>query len=475
MSIAATQDTEASEFAVAVDNLRAGLRGEALTEHDDGYDVARAVWNAMIDRRPRLIVRCKGTADVIDAVNFARDQNLPIAIRGGAHNVAGHAVCDDGVMIDLSLMRSVRVDPSARRARVEGGCTWGDVDRETQAFGLATPGGLISDTGVAGLTLAGGIGWLRSRYGLSIDNLVSLDVVTADGRLVTANAQENTDLFWALRGGGGNFGVVVSFEFALHPVGPIVMFAAPIYPLSAGAAPIRFWRDFLQDKNTDIGSLVEFSTVPESEDFPEQYWGQRCYTIAAVYAGDADQGETLMQPLREQGELITDFSGQMSYCEVQTLFDTIIPFGQHRCYWKCHYLDDLPDEMIDQALANAAEAPSDNTLSSIWNFGGATAAVPAEETALGDRSMGWMYSIDSIWNEPEEDEANIAWTRSVWDKAKKFSHEGRLYLNFAGHGEDGESLVKDAYGKTYERLAQVKAKYDAANLFRFNQNIKPRG
>jgi FAD/FMN-containing dehydrogenase len=474
MSVMATDEGNATEFAAAVENLQSSLRGETLTQQDDGYDAARAVWNAMIDRRPRLIVRCKGTADVIDAVNFARDQNLPIAIRGGAHNVAGHAVCDGGVMIDLSLMRSVWVDPSARRARVEGGCTWGDVDRETQAFGLATPGGLISDTGVAGLTLAGGIGWLRSRYGLCVDNLVSLDLVTAEGRLVTANAQENPDLFWALRGGGGNFGVVVSFEFALHSVGPIVMFAAPIYPLSVGAGPIRFWRDFLKDKNDDIGSLVEFSTIPESEDFPEHYWGQRCYTIAAVYAGDADQGEKVMQPLREQGELVTDFSGQMSYCDVQTLFDTIIPFGQHRCYWKCHYLEDLPDEMIDQAIANAAEAPSNNTLSSLWNFGGATAAVPAEETALGDRSMGWMYSIDSIWNKAEEDEANITWTRSVWEKARKFSHDGRVYLNFAGHGEDGEALVKDAYGKNYARLAEIKAKYDPGNLFRFNQNIMPK-
>jgi FAD/FMN-containing dehydrogenase len=473
MSHAAVHEPDAAEFATAIDSLRSGLRGEALTENDEGYDPARAVWNAMIDRRPRLIVRCKGVADVVDAVSFARDHNLPVSIRGGAHNVAGHAVCDGGVMIDLSSMRSVWVDPQARRARVEGGCTWGDVDRETQAFGLATPGGLISDTGVAGLTLAGGIGWLRSRYGLCIDNMASADVVTADGRLVTASANENPDLFWALRGGGGNFGVVVSFEFALHPVGPTVMFAAPIYPLSTGSGPIRFWRDFLADKNDSVGSLVEFSTVPESDDFPEEFWGQRVYTIAAVYAGDADEGERLLQPLREQGELVTDFSGQMSYCEVQKLFDEIIPFGQHRCYWKCHYLADLPDSMIDQALENAAEAPSDNTLSSLWNFGGATAAVPAEATALGDRSIGWMYSIDSIWNEADQDEANITWTRKVWELTRKYSQEGRLYLNFAGHGEDGVALVKDAYGKNYARLAAIKAKYDPSNLFRFNQNICP--
>jgi len=328
MCSAAVPETNANDFAAAVDTLRARLRGEALTELDDDYDFARAVWNAMIDRRPRLIVRCKGAADVMDAVEFARNHSLPVSIRGGAHNVAGHAVCDGGVMIDLSLMRSVWVDPDARRARVEGGCTWGDVDRETQAFGLATPGGLISDTGVAGLTLAGGIGWLRSRYGLCIDNIVSADVVTADGNLVTASADENPDLFWALRGGGGNFGVVVSFEFALHPMGPTVMFAAPIYPLSADSGPIRFWRDFLADKHDDVGSIVEFSTIPEDPDFPEEYWGQRCYTIAALYAGDANEGERLLQPLREQGELVADFSDQMEYCDVQSLFDTVIPFGQ---------------------------------------------------------------------------------------------------------------------------------------------------
>jgi len=456
-----------------LDVLRSGLRGEALTPEDEGYDAARAVWNAMIDRRPRLIVRCKGVGDVMDAIGFARDHHLPMSIRGGAHNVAGHAVCDGGVMIDLSPMRSVLVNPGARRAWVEGGCTWGDLDRETQVFGLATPGGLISETGVAGLTLGGGIGWLRSRYGLCIDNLVSVDVVTSDGRLLTASADENPDLFWALRGGGGNFGVVVNFEFALHPVGPTVMFAAPIYPLSAGAGPLHFWRDFLADKHGDVAALAEFSTVPESDDFPQKFWGQRVYTLAAVYAGDAAVGERLLQPLREQGEMVADFSGQMSYCAVQKLFDTIIPFGQHRCYWKCHYLTDLPDAMIDLALARAAQAPSSKTLSSLWNFGGATAAVPAGATALGDRSMGWMYSIDSIWNDAAEDETNITWTRRVWEATRRYSQQGRLYLNFAGLGEEGEALVKDAYGKNYSRLAAIKAKYDPENMFRFNQNILP--
>ena len=457
----------------AIEALRGSLSGDALTAASAGYNSARAVWNAMIERRPLLIVQCKGVADVIEAVTFARKMGLPISIRGGGHNVAGHAVCDDGVMIDLSHMRSVHVDPKARRVRVEGGATWADLDRETQAFGLATPGGLISETGVAGLTLAGGIGWLRSRYGLCIDNLLSAEVVTADTRLLKASARENPDLFWALRGGGGNFGVVTSFEFALHPVGPTVMFAAPIYPLSAGPGPIRFWREFLADKHGDIGSIVEFSTVPATADFPEQHWGKRVYTIASVYAGDADEGERVLQPLRELGSMIADFSGQMDYCDVQKLFDAIIPFGRHRCYWKCHYLADLPDALIDDCLTNAAAAPSDNTLSSLWNFGGATAAVPADATALGDRSMPWMYSLDGIWTDPTDDEANLSWVRQAWERARTYSQEGRVYLNFAGHGEDGEALVRQSYGRNYGRLARIKARYDPGNVFRFNQNIPP--
>jgi FAD/FMN-containing dehydrogenase len=457
----------------AVDALNGTLRGRTLTPADTGYDDARAVWNAMIDRRPAVIAQTKGVADVIAAINFARAHGLPVSIRGGGHNVAGHAVCDGGLMVDLSLMRAVHVDPQSRRARVEGGCTWADLDRESQVFSLATPGGLISDTGIGGLTLAGGIGWLRSRYGLCIDNVISADVVTANGRLITASADQNEDLYWALRGGGGNFGVVVSFEFALHPVGPTVMFAAPIYPISAGPEPIRFWRDFLADKHGDVGSLLEFSTIPESEDFPEKYWGQRCYTMAALYAGDADEGERLLQPLRELGEMAADFSGQIPYCEVQQLFDTLFPAGDFRSYWKCHYTAEMPDDLIDAALRNAVEAPSNNTLSSLWNFGGATAAVPADATALGDRSFGWMYSIDSVWPDPADDEANISWTRKAWEETRKYSLEGRLYLNFAGHGEDGEALVKDAYGKNYARLAKIKAKYDPGNMFRFNQNIRP--
>ncbi len=461
------------DLGAAVGSLRPSLAGEVLVAGEAGYDGARAVWNAMIDRRPAVIVRCKGAADVIAAVRFAGERDLAISIRGGAHNVAGHAVCDAGVMIDLSAMRGVRVDPERRRAWVEGGATWGDVDRATQAFGLATPGGLISDTGVAGLTLSGGIGWLRSRHGLCIDNLAAADVVTADGRLVRASAEENADLLWALKGGGGNFGVVTTFEFKLHPVGPEIMFCAPIYPIEAGSGPIRFWRDFLADKNDDVGSLVEFSTVARDPAYPESAWGKRVYTMAAVYAGDAAVGERILQPLRELAEPVVDLSGRMNYCDLQKLFDTQTPFGQRRCYWKSHYLSGLSDAIIDTIVELSAAPPSPNTLSSIWNFGGAMARVAADATAFGDRSMPYMLSIDSVWSEAADDQTNIAWTRDFWKRMQPHSHGGRMYLNFPGLGEEGERLLRDSFGVNYARLQAIKRKYDPANVFRFNPNIRP--
>jgi FAD/FMN-containing dehydrogenase len=453
--------------------LKTAIMGKVLSPSDDEYARARMVWNAMIDKKPAVIVQCKSSSDVAEAVNYARQSGLPISVRGGGHNVAGHAVCDDGVMIDLSLMRHVQVNAPAKLAWVDGGATWRDVDSETQKYGLATPGGLISDTGVGGLTLSGGIGWLRSRYGLCIDNMVSAQVVTADGNIVNASKSENADLFWAIRGGGGNFGVVTGFEFKLHELGPKVMFCAPIYPIEAGPEPIKFWRNFMASKNHEVGSLVEFSTVAEGPDFPKEYWGKKVYTMAAVYAGDADEGEKILQPLRELGEMAADFSGQMDYCDVQQLFDTLMPAGEYRCYWKSHYLNGLSDEALDTILKNFQKTPSPNTLSSIWNFGGATADVAADATAFGDRSMPYMFSMDSVWVEPSDDEKNINWTRNFWALMKDYSQDGRMYLNFPGQGEEGAKLLEDTFGENYSRLRAIKKKYDPDNLFRFNQNIQP--
>lgn len=454
--------------------LAAACRGEVLLPGTPAYDRARAVWNAMISRHPIAIVRCASSEDVPAAIRVAGAHGLPVSIKAGGHNVAGHAVGEDSVMLDLSRLRGVTVDPVARTAWVEGGATWWDVDAATQAHGLATPGGLISETGVAGLTLSGGIGWLRSRHGLSIDNLLAAEVATADGSVRRASPTENPDLLWALRGGGGNFGVVLRFLFALHPVGPIVAFAAPVYPLAADPGPIRAWRDFLVDRSGDVGSILEFSTVPESDDFPHEHWGTRCYTMAALHAGDADEGERVLAPLRELAPPIADFSGKMPYVEVQKLFDAVYPAGKYRCYWKSHLVAALTDELIDQVIADAAANPSDRSVSSLWNFGGATAAVPADATAFGDRSFGWMYSIDSAWEDPAEDERMMGWTRAAWARSRRFAHEGRPYLNFPGLDADGDELTRAAFGApSFARLAAIKARYDPLNMFRFNQNIPP--
>jgi FAD/FMN-containing dehydrogenase len=377
-------------------------------------------------------------------------------------------------MLDLSGMRAVDVDPAARIASAGGGATWRDVDGATQVHGLATPGGLISDTGVGGLTLSGGIGWLRSAYGLAIDNLIGAEVVTADGSIVHATADgPNADLLWALRGGGGNFGVVTRFELSLHPVGPTIYFCGPVFALDDGPGPIRFWRDFLADKHDRVGSLVEFSTIPDSDDYPREQWGRRVYTVAAMFAGDAAAGESLLAPLREQGSLVTDYSGHMPYTDAQQLFDTVAPFGQYRCYWKSRFLATLDDATIDAMVAHNAAPPSPNSLSSIWNLGGATARVAADATAFGDRSMAWMASFDSIWSDAADDDANIAWTRAGWDTLEPWAVGNRIYLNFPGHGEDG-SLTEQAFGAAnHRRLREIKRRHDPSNVFRFNANIEP--
>jgi FAD/FMN-containing dehydrogenase len=453
--------------------LRKKLRGELLEPGNFAYDAARVVWNGMIDRRPALIVRCRNAGDVAASVNYARDQGLIISVRSGGHNVAGYAVCDGGLMIDLSLMNAVRVEPSLDRVIVEGGALWADVDAATTSFGRATPGGLISATGVAGLTLSGGIGWLRGTRGLSCDNLLAANVVSASGQLIRASETENPDLLWALKGGGGNFGVVVNFEFRLHPIAPETMFCAPVYAEEQANEILPKWRDYMATASDEVTGLAEFSTIPNDPVYPENTWGRRVVALATVYDGPADQGERITRPLREFGEPLLDFSGRMPYRELQTLYDGLFPKGRDRCYWKSTYLKSLDASTIAEVTKQLATRPSEMTYASIWKFGGAVQRVASDATAFGDRSMPFMLSLDAIWSNAADDSANIGWARDCWQGMQRFS-TGRMYLNFPGLGE-GENLVRDAFGsKIYGRLQVIKRKYDPNNIFNMNQNILPR-
>ncbi len=465
-------DTVRRPTMAEVEAFRAQLHGEVLDPSSPSYDATRVVWNAMIDRRPALIARCRNAADVALSVNFGRQHALTIAVRSGGHNVAGYAVCDGGLMIDMSPMNGVRLQPELDRAIVEGGAIWGDVDAATTPFGRATPGGLISATGVAGLTLSGGIGWLRGTHGLSCDNLMAADVVTADGRLIHASEADNPDLLWAVRGGGGNFGVVVSFEFRLHPIEPELMFCEPAYPEERANEVIPLWRDFMKTAPDRLSGLAEFSTIPQDPSIPAHAWGRRVVALAHVYDGPAEEGERVVAPLRRFGEPLVDFSGRMPYRTIQSLYDALFPKGRDRCYWKSTYLKGLDDKIIAEITSRLAKRPSEMTFASIWKFGGAVQRVATDATAFGDRSMPFMLSLDAIWSSPADDDANIGWVRGFWQDMQRYS-TGRLYLNFPGHGE-GANLVRDAFGaKAYERLAKIKSKYDPDNLFRMNQNILP--
>jgi FAD/FMN-containing dehydrogenase len=457
----------------AVDALRATFRGPLLQPGDADYEETRQVWNGLIDRRPALIARCTGAADVIDAVNFARDYNLLVSVRGGGHNVAGAAVCDGGIMIDLSLMRGVRVDTEARTARAQGGVTWGDLDRETQVFGLATPGGVVSTTGIAGLTLGGGLGWLRSKHGLSCDNVASVDIVTADGQLRVASAEENPDLFWAIRGGGGNFGIVTSFEYNLHPVGPTVMMCVTMYPLADARRVLRGWRDFTESASDAISTNAYFWGIPDIEGFPPESRGQPTMIVAAMYAGPADEGERALQPLRELATPLVDLSGQMPYRTAQSLFDPFLPKGDRYYYFKSSDLANFDDEVVDAVVAMGYDRPVLSVLLAIWHYGGALRRVGEQETAFGSRNTPYLFSVDSIWDDLLDSERIIAWSREQIAALQPYS-SGGMYVNFPGFGEGGEAQVRSAYGVNYERLVEIKTKYDPGNLFQMNQNIKPK-
>ena len=460
-----------------VSDFKAKLRGALVRPDDGGYDEARGLWNGMIDKRPALIVRASGTADVIAAVNFAREHGLPLAVRGGGHNVAGTASVDGGLVIDLSAMKGVYVDPKTRTARAQGGATWADLDRETQVFALATAGGVVSTTGIAGLTLGGGLGWLRRKHGLSCDNLVSAEVVTAEGKVLTTSERENPELFWAIRGGGGNFGVVTSFEYRLHPVGPLVYFFAPMFPADtpqAAKALLRAWREFALTAPDEVTAEAVIWTVPEVPDFPEAARGRRVVALPALYAGPVEVGQQALEPLRALGTPLLDMSAVTPYAVVQTAFDALFPKGQLRYYWKSLYVNGLSEEVIDALIPRALERPSASSLVAVWQLGGAMSRPSAEATAFGKRDAPFLLSFDSTWADARDDALNIAWTRAFWNDMKRFS-PGGVYLNFPGLGEEQDELVRAAYGDNYARLAEIKAKYDPNNLFHINQNIRPAG
>lgn len=455
----------------AIRAFEARLSGPVIRPTDAAYDEARRVWNGVIDRYPALIARCTGVSDVIAAVNFARDHDLLVAVRGGGHNVAGTATCDGGLVIDLSPMKGIQVDPAARTARAQAGVIWGELDRETQRFGLATPGGEVSETGIAGLTLSGGIGYLRRKHGLSCDNLISADVVTADGRFLKASADKNPDLFWGLRGGGGNFGIVTSFEYRLHPLGPEVMAANVIYPYEQAETVLRAWRDFTADAPDDISSACILWSVPAIPDFPEAWHHRPVIIMDAMYAGPVEAGERALQPLRQFGTPLVDLSGPTQFTALQSDMDGFCPAG-NLYYWKSLNLDSLTDELMALTLQAGFDRPSPQSLIVIRHLGGAMNRVSAEETAFGDRSALYNLSLDTSWIDSADSANNIAWTRAVWDRAAQHTSQG-VYLNFPGFLEEGESLLRRAYGKNYERLAALKTKYDPDNLFRLHQNIKP--
>jgi FAD/FMN-containing dehydrogenase len=449
------------------------LTGEVITPDHLSYEAARRVWNGMIDKRPAAIARCADADDVATAVRFGAEHGLPLAVRGGGHNVAGTAVVDDGLVIDLSAMRGVRVDAAARTVHVQGGATWADVDRVTAPLGLAAPGGVVSETGVAGLALSGGVSHQRRRDGMTVDNLVSAEVVLADGRQVRASTAEHPDLHWALRGGGGNFGVVTSFELRLHELGPEVFDLFVAYPIEDAARVLAGWRDAVADAPDELSTAGLIWSLPVVDELPEQLRGLPYVGVAGMWAGDPAEGERATRALRELATPLLDMSGSVDYLDFQRSLDPFFPAGVRR-YWKALYLDGFSDAAIDTTVDWSERRPSADTLVIVRHCGGAISRVGAEETAFGDRSSEWMLSIDSTWHDPAEDAANVDYTRAFWDAATPFS-DGKTYFNFPGLHEEGDAATRASYGSGHARLARLKATYDPYNRFRLNQNIRPAG
>jgi FAD/FMN-containing dehydrogenase len=448
----------------AFDHLRSRLRGALIRPGEPEYDAARRVWNGLIDHRPAAIVRCHGVADVRAAVDFARTHGLPVAVRGGGHHVAGLAMADGGMTLDLSPMRSVRVDPAARTVRAEGGATWAEVDHEAQAFGLAVPGGVVSETGIAGLTLGGGLGWLRRALGLSCDNLRSVDIVTADGSFITASEQAHSDLFWALRGGGHGLGIVTSFEYQAHPLGPDIYFAAVFHPYGQAVPLLQRFRDYMAAAPDAVNVLAVLGTFPDGSPFPAELHGEQFVAFIGAYAGPVDEGENALRPLREWATPVFDASGAMPYVDAQRFFDEDYPTGD-RYYWKSLYLKGLGDEVIESLVGFGRDCPSQRSTIDLWPLGGALDR-PAADIAFAHRGAPYLIGLEANWDDPAADQRNIDWVRAVWDGLQQFS-TGGLYINFPGFGE-GDGFGRAAYGDQHDRLRAVKQRYDPTNLFRLN-------
>jgi FAD/FMN-containing dehydrogenase len=448
----------------------AAFRGELIDAADPRYDEARALYNAMIDKRPALIARCADVADVIAAVNFGREQGLLTAIRGGGHNGPGLGSCNGGLVIDLSRLKGVRVDPAARTVRVEPGCTQGDVEHAAHAFGLAVPAGIVGTTGVAGLTLGGGTGYLTRAYGLTIDNLLEADVVLADGRFVTASEKENADLFWALRGGGGNFGVVTSFLFRAHPVKNV--YAGPIFwDLKDARKVMQTYRDFIGGAPPELGIFVGVKTVPPTDPFPKEHWGKRAVAIIGAYNGSADNGVAAMKPLRDALPApLFDWMSEMPFLAMQGLFDPFFPKGL-QWYWKGDFVKELPDAAIDAHIAAIAKAPSDLCLMHLYPIDGAVQKVAKDATPWGARDARWSMVIAAIDTDPAKADTLKTWGRAYWEAVHPYNLDG-AYVNFMMDDET-DGRVQATYGANYKRLTEVKRKYDPDNFFRVNQNIRP--